>query len=235
MTVSFTSYTQRLTGWGTAVCMITMLAIIGCGTQSNPMNSNVAGPGFGAIPLAIDPTDNSPDPFLEEDADVDPADIEFINLTDLATRRVRKARLISAEEGGTIVVRNKDFRYKMKFPPGALSQDTKIWIELSNEGLAVLDMKFEPHGTQFLKPVTLVMRVRLPRDVDISVDDVDIFYNDEEDEGSDHDGEWEPQNAEVQIRGRWLRARAEIHHFSQYGLGGYGLIQKWEYQNGIVH
>ena len=88
-------------------------------------------------------------------------------------------------------------------------------------------MKFKPHGTVFLKPVTLMMRIKLPIKVAraINPDEMDIFYNNNEEE------RWERQRSKVRVKGRWVEGITQIHHFSQYALGGYGsLINKLNYE-----
>ena len=53
---------------------------------------------------------------------------------------------------------------------------------------------------------------------------LDIFW-------LDHDGGgWVPLGAELNFEDGKLTATVKLYHFSQYGLGGCGPIQKWYYQ-----
>ena len=61
--------------------------------------------------------------------------------------------LVSAANGGTVQMG----RYTLEFPAGALSADTPITVTQTDPSAMVLEL--QPHGIQFLKPVTLSAQV----------------------------------------------------------------------------
>lgn len=219
---------NRLLG---VMLMSAPIVAAGCATESNPLNSDATDVGFNAMPLVTDGTGE-----FELDDDITAAlndpDVDLIDLTcDILTKRYRRTKTIRAKKRTVIVVLDRGIQYIMKFPKGALKKDTVVDIEVNDNNRAAIGLKFEPHGTKFDKPVKIIIRAKLPKGAKIDPDDLGLFYNDEEDaDESDGDGRWEPQRAEVKIKGRRLKAVGKIDQFLQYGLGGYGPIQKWYYQ-----
>jgi hypothetical protein len=115
-----------------------------------------------------------------------------------------ETELIQADHGGMV---SYD-RFTLRFPKGALTDDT--YITIRNPGDGYLDCELEPHGIQFLQPVQLEMDLsglHFSPFTDWTV----YWYNDANDT-------WENQGGQF----NWDRVTVDLHHFSTYRLGRAG-------------
>ena len=112
---------------------------------------------------AITPTRIAPEDFHPL-AFVDPATKEGATLLTKkvkSEKRIRSHTKIKHEKGGDIKLDKKfkssktKFKYTLDFPPYALQSDTEVEMALPNEHMALFKVDFNPHGTQFDRPVSL--------------------------------------------------------------------------------
>jgi len=82
-----------------------------------------------------------------------------------------KSTLISADEGGTV----SNGYYSVYFPAGALSEDTEITIEMARYPEAVVQLG--PHGIQFNKAVILSIALNK---LDSDAADYSVLWHNEE-------------------------------------------------------
>jgi len=80
---------------------------------------------------------------------------------------------VSAEFGGIV----SNDRVTLEFPPGALSQDTQITIDMHDDGTLGVDLS--PHGIQFNKPVTMSMDLNGTTAEDMADDTSTLWWNED--------------------------------------------------------
>ena len=149
----------------TAITFLTVLAAMGCGTNS-----------------PVSPTqDNIPMPGVEN-----PQFVRILPASEGSDRAVygsastSAAQVVSAEEGGVVT----NGIYSLYFPPGAVNEDTEITIEMPQYPYAVV--RLGPHGIQFNKEVIMSL--------DVSMIDSDatefrvLWYNEDAGVWEDIDG-----------------------------------------------
>lgn len=164
----------------TTVTILSVLAVMGCGTNSpvSPSQDIATSPGIDDPQFAQ---------LLSASAGTDRP---FVTST--------TAQVVSAADGGTVT----NGYYTVHFPPGALTEDTEITMEMPYFPSAVV--RLGPHGIQFEKDVTLSL------ETDMVADDAEAFsvlwYN--EDAGC-----WESIGGYMEDG----CVKAELQHFSDYG------------------
>lgn len=99
-------------------------------------------------------------------------------------------------------------RFRLFFPAGSLPEDT--YITIRNPGNGYLMCELEPHGIQFLQPVTLEMDLRGLGYQPFM--DWSIFWL------NDQTGEWEDQSGSFGNE----KVRVSLMHFSTYAGGRVG-------------
>lgn len=110
---------------------------------------------------------------------------------------------VSASEGGTL----KLGRMTLSFPPGALAEDTRITMSLTDR--KSLRVELLPHGIHFQKPVTL--SADLTGLLNPTTRTVGVAWL------NDATGYWEAISRGPASSGM---ASAQLHHFSNYDLFG---------------
>ncbi len=117
----------------TAITFLTVLAAMGCGTNS-----------------PVSPTQDITMPGVEN-----PQFVRILPASEGSDRAIfgsnssSAAQVVSAEEGGVVT----NGIYSVYFPPGALDEDTEITIEMPQYPYAVV--RLGPHGIQFNKEVIM--------------------------------------------------------------------------------
>ena len=139
----------------TAITFLTVLAAMGCGTNS-----------------PVSPTQDTTMPAVEN-----PQFVRILPASEGSDRKMygssstSAAQVVSAEEGGVV----SNGIYSLYFPPGAVDEDTEITIEMPQYPYAVV--KLGPHGIQFKKKVIMSL------DVDMIDSDADeyrvLWYNED--------------------------------------------------------
>ena len=129
----------------TTVTILSVLAVMGCGTNSpvSPSQEIATSPGID------DPR------FVQLLSASAGTDRPFVSST--------TAQVISAADGGTVT----NGYYTVHFPAGALTEDTEITMEMPYFPSAVV--RLGPHGIQFEKDVTLSLAT------DMIADDAENF------------------------------------------------------------
>ena len=125
-----------------------------------------------------------------------------------------KKKKIKAKKGGKIILGN-DFYGKSKivFKKGALKKDLKIafeWRASQSLNGFVGDAVFGPHGSQFKKPVKVVLSYKAVDLTGIDEDDLKFFYYDEENEI------WILQDGHLNKRKK--QYISHLKHFSRYAV-----------------
>jgi hypothetical protein len=111
--------------------------------------------------------------------------------------------MISAETGGTIT----NGRVTLTFPPEALSEDTWITIEMTEDG--TMGVELGPHGIQFDRPVILEMDLTGTTGEGMSKAASTLWYN-------DYEGWWEEM---PHLESDANTLKSELEHFSKYNAG----------------
>lgn len=106
---------------------------------------------------------------------------------------------VSASEGGTL----KLGRMTLSFPPGALAEDTRITMSLTDR--KSLRVELLPHGIHFQKPVTL--SADLTGLLNPTTRTVGVAWL------NDQTGDWLPISTSA---ASMPRASAQLQHFSDY-------------------
>lgn len=163
--------------------LATALLLAGCGTESTLAPQGGSFPG---------------NPILLPEAEV-------AALSPLSTvgRAPSVEATISAAEGGTLRLG----RMTLSFPAGALREDTRISMTLTDR--TTLRVELLPHGIHFQKPVTLSADLNgllLPSTTTVGI----AWYNDQA-------NTWQVMS-ESPASGR--QARALLQHFSSYEVFG---------------
>lgn len=128
------------------------------------------------------------------------------------TKNMVKKQLISANEGGTILVGDEEIGYSsIQFMPGDLSEDVLITFNWDNrEHIAELS----PHGLVFNNPVALNLSYGNANLSDMAEGDIRIWYFNESESA------WELVGGDVNHAEK--RVQGFIRHFSKYALAGGG-------------
>ena len=149
---------------------------------------------------------------------------------------VEKSKEISSEDGGTIWLEHEfededyevEVEISLKFLPDALSDDAVIKLSIDDhQFLGNMDVVFNPHGIEFLKPAILNFEIEVegydPTKSDLHERDFNIYYDNPE------TGQWEPmpreameveleyENGEYELEIEVINAR--LPHFSRYAIG----------------
>ena len=111
--------------------------------------------------------------------------------------------VISAEMGGTVT----NGYVSLYFPPGALSEDTEITIDMPRYPEAVVELG--PHGIEFNKNVTMTMPLNK---LDSDATSYKTLWNDE------NAGIWVDVGGSID-NGNIV---TELQHFSEYGASPFG-------------
>ena len=107
--------------------------------------------------------------------------------------------MIKADEGGIVT----NGYYSLYFPPGALSEDTEITIEMPEFPSAVV--KLGPHGIHFNKAV--ILSIPVDKFADGASDYTTYWLNEDT-------GRWVPIGGSVYDG----VVKTELWHFSDYGI-----------------
>jgi hypothetical protein len=167
----------------TTITFLSVLAAMGCGTNS-----------------PVSPSQDNTMPGVEN-----PLFVQLVTSAGSSRDMLGSAgsALISADEGGIVT----NGYYSLYFPPGALSEDTEITIEMPRYPEAVVELG--PHGIQFNKPVTLSLDLGA---IDSDATSFRVYWFNEGTAlwenigGSTDDG----------------AASVELEHFSDYGVSPLG-------------
>lgn len=200
---------------------VAMLVFVGCADFNNPLDS--PSPGVEIQPENRLETPGTLSKKGTERVDRADADNKATNSI-IATRQ-----MVSARNGGVLRLRNaigdkRRYHYVLHVPPGALTEDVVITMQLASEDVATLD--FFPEGLRFKTPARLIVQV-LPelRNTDIHGKE-DVYWYNPATTG------WETQGGQVGVlKNGMIQGVVDLHHFSRYSLGGDNPIQKWEYQS----
>lgn len=137
----------------TAITFLSVLAAMGCGTNS-----------------PVTPSQDSTMPGVES-----PLFAELVTSSGSSGRDMvataSVSQLVSAAEGGVVT----NGYYSLYFPPGALDEDTQITIDMPRYPEAVVELG--PHGIQFNEPVTLSLSVDR---VESLADSYDVYWFNED-------------------------------------------------------
>ncbi|MBU8920909.1 MAG: hypothetical protein KOO63_03515 [Bacteroidales bacterium] len=164
----------------TTITFLSVLAAMGCGTNS-----------------PVTPSQDNTMPGVEN-----PLFVQLVTSAGSSRDMLGSAgsALITAAEGGIV----SNGYYSLYFPPGALSEDTEITIEMPRYPQAVVELG--PHGIQFNKPVTL----SIPLDrIDSDASSFGVYWFNED------AGLWENIGGYTDDGA----TSVELDHFSDYGIG----------------
>lgn len=96
---------------------------------------------------------------------------------------------------------------KVIFPSKCLSEDTLVRVERNTIDNKKVEFYFEPHGTQFLKPVEIHLSWASLKDAEAS--DLILYYWDDE------IGDW-VEETEAVWKNNERHCELQINHFSYY-------------------
>jgi len=123
-------------------------------------------------------------------------------------------KYINARRGGRISVGDRFYgKSKIRFPRNALSENTKIRFEWSPNGTlegTLNNVKFGPHGINFLKPVKVWLSYKAADLTGVNEDSLKIFYFNES------TAVWELIGGKV-IKNQ-KRIIGYLQHFSRYAI-----------------
>jgi hypothetical protein len=121
----------------------------------------------------------------------------------LLTSSTSVSMVISAETGGTVT----NGYFSLYFPPGALSEDTEITIDMPRYPEAMVELG--PHGIVFNKNVTMTLPLEM---IDSNAASYRTLWNNE------NTGLWE----EISGQAKDGNVIAELEHFSDYAISPNG-------------
>jgi hypothetical protein len=157
-----------------------------------------------------------------------PMFVELPNEPDLA-KALYDEEYVSKAWGGNLTVSYSSFYSRLRvymnvhFEPGSVSQDFKASLSTDTQYLSTdMALTFGPHGTDFLKPAKLTLKVSGLSLTAFKTYDTDrdgivylnLYYT--------SNGKWEKMNGTVKLNTTWGTLEAidvELPHFSRYAFG----------------